>query len=305
MARDPSPAYLRDSDRDVRSVPDRFEEVESREGDRFRNQPSGSQARGPERPARNPGTDIPFVAGRAVLYDRDRPYRLTISQAHTLRDLAKFRVIAAHDIAAFVYGARGESSRLELRDLVRQGLLRSGKFEGPEGTPRELLTLTSAGHRLVRENKLVPPEQSTYSGFVKPKEANHDADLYRMYQEEVAHIENEGGEPLRVVLDYELKKKINRDISRYGHSANNEIASRHGLSVVCGKIPLPDLQIEYQTREGDIARVSLELVTEHYRGRSVGEKVHAGFRLYTPHGEADRLRRLLDQHKFRADILSL
>jgi hypothetical protein len=33
--------------------------------------------------------------------------------------------------------------------------------------------------------------------------------------------------------------------------------------------------------------------------------VHAGFSLYTPHGEADHLRRVLDQHELTAEILSL
>ena len=68
---------------------------------------------------------------------------------------------------------------------------------------------------------------------------------------------------------------------------------------------MPDLRIEYETLDGEIARVNLELVTEHYRGRHVAEKVHAGFSLYTPRGEADRLRRVLDQRELTADILSL
>jgi hypothetical protein len=37
----------------------------------------------------------------------------------------------------------------------------------------------------------------------------------------------------------------------------------------------------------------------------VAEKVRAGFSLYTPHGETDHLRRVLDQHELTAEILSL
>jgi len=106
-------------------------------------------------------------------------------------------------------------------------------------------------------------------------------------------------------MDYELKRKVNRDLARLGPSARKEIAERHGLRVVRNKIPLPDMQIEYETRDQDVARVNLELVTEHYRGRSVAEKARAGFSLYTPHGEADHLRRVLDQHELTAEILSL
>jgi hypothetical protein len=144
-----------------------------------------------------------------------------------------------------------------------------------------------------------------YHGFVKPREANHDADLYRLYQKEAARIEEKGGKNLRVVLDFELKRKINREIARLGTDVRPEIAARHGLQVVRNKIPIPDLRIEYETREGDAARVNLELVTEHYRGRHVADKVHAGFSLYTPRGEADHLRRVLDQHELTAEILSL
>lgn len=306
MPRDPSPQDHRKHDPDSPDSYDRFEDIDSREGGQYHSR--GSRAPRPREPKhhdRAAGTHIPFIHGRAVLYDRDRGYRVTLTQAQGLRDLAKFRVIAVHDLTELVFRGREERAVPELRNLIRQGLVRVAVFQGPEGTPKELATLTRAGRRVVDVNRLVIQEQATYSGFVKPKEANHDAELYRMYQEEAARIESEGGEPVRVVLDYELKKNINREIARFGRAAMPEIAARHSLSVVRGKIPLPDLQIEYTTRDGDVARVNLELVTEHYRGRSVGQKVRAGFRLYTPHGETDRLRRVLDQHELTAEILSL
>jgi hypothetical protein len=140
---------------------------------------------------------------------------------------------------------------------------------------------------------------------VKPREANHDADLYRLYQKEAGRIEQEGSRVRRVVLDFEIKSKINRDLARLGTQARPEIAARHGLQVVRSKIPIPDLQIEYETRDGDLGHVNLELVTEHYRGRSVAEKARAGFSLYTPRGEGDRLRRVLDRQELTAEILSL
>jgi hypothetical protein len=54
-----------------------------------------------------------------------------------------------------------------------------------------------------------------------------------------------------------------------------------------------------------VARVDLELVTEHYRGRCLADKVRAGFSLYAQLGEGDRLRRVLDQRELTAEILSL
>jgi hypothetical protein len=250
-------------------------------------------------------TDPRFADSRGVLYDRDRGYRVRPSEIRTLTDLGKFRVVGVEDLAAHAYSGDRDAMQDDLRNLLRQGLIRKGTFDGPENTPRELLTLSKAGYRLVRANRLVGKDQAIYYGFVKPREANHDADLYTLYQKEAARIQDTGGRPVRVVLDFELKKRINHDFAKFGTDARKEIATRHGLQVVRGKIPVPDMRIEYERSDGEMARADLELVTEHYRGRSLADKVRAGFSLYTPRGEGDRLRRVLDQRELTAEILSL
>jgi hypothetical protein len=259
----------------------------------------------PERSQEIAHPEVLFSPDRVVLYDRGWGYRLTESAVRTIAELGRFRMVASYDLAQYAYAGLPGRASVDVNNLIRQGLSQKGTFEGPEATPRELLTLTRRGHSLLRANRLVPENQAVYHGFVKPKDANHDADLYRMYQREARRIEREGGRNLRVVLDYELKGRINRDTSRVGTTARQEIAVRHGLQVVGNKIPVPDLRIEYETPEGGLARVDLELVTEHYGGRCLAEKVRAGFSLYTPHGESDRLRSVLDQYQLRADIESL
>lgn len=304
MSRDISPEEpggIRHADPDARAIEQAIRDPDQEIAPR----PSGASRPIHERPDETGRSAIHFVRGRAVLYDRARFYRLTASQIRTIRDLGKFRVIAAYDLGEHAYDGRHAEAEKDVDSLVRQGLVRRGTFEGPEATPRELITLTRQGHCLLPANVLVPRDQAVYHGFVKRKEANHDADLYRLYQKEAARIESEGGAKLRVILDYELKRKINRDIARFGTAARPEIAGRYGLKIVGNKIPVPDLRIEYETRDGEMARVNLELVTEHYRGASIAEKVRAGFSLYTPRGESDHLRRVLDQHELTADILSL
>ena len=259
----------------------------------------------PERTANTRRPEIRCRAGRAVLYDRDQSYALTESEIRTIVELGKFRVIATEDLIQHAYANDREHAGREVQDLVRQGLVGKRIFEGPEAYPRELLTLTKRGHRFLRKNRLTVDNQATYSGFMKPREANHDANLYLLYQKEAARIEAQGGRNLRVILDNELKRRINRELANFGTAARQEIAARHGLEVVRNKIPIPDLRIEYETRDGEMARVHLELVTEHYRGQQVADKVHAGFSLYIPRGEADRLRRVLDQRKLTAEIVSL
>ena len=78
-----------------------------------------------------------------------------------------------------------------------------------------------------------------------------------------------------------------------------------GLQVVRGKIPLPDLRLEYDTPNGDRARVNIELATSHYRGRHLTEKVRAGFSIYAHASDVSNLRRVLDQRELTAEILSL
>jgi hypothetical protein len=83
------------------------------------------------------------------------------------------------------------------------------------------------------------------------------------------------------------------------------VAERHGLQVVRGKIPLPDVRIEYDTPDGERARVDIELATSHYRGRHLAEKVRAGFSIYAHASDVSNLRRVLDQRELTAEILSL
>lgn len=242
---------------------------------------------------------------RTTFYDRDHAYPLRESEMRTLIELGRFRVVAAEDLATHAYSGQSDRMQEDIRNLVRHGLVCQGRFQGADASSRELLTLTKSARKLLRSNRMVPQDQSLYSGFVKPREANHDADIYRLYQKEAARIEAAGGKNLRVILDFELKKKLNQDFATFGAESREQIAVRHSLPVVNGKIPIPDLRIEYETRDGDLGRVDLELATEHYRPRQIAEKVHAGFSIYASSGETDRLRRVLDQRDLTAEILTL
>jgi hypothetical protein len=266
---------------------------------------SAALERSPERPLPDHPPEIPFRDGWALLYDRDRGYRLSEPEIRTIIELGKFRVAATHDLAQYAYAGDRHTAERGLRNLAHQGLVRKGTFYGPEANARELLTLTKKGYGLLHENGLTSRHQVIYYGFVKARDANHDAHLYRVYQKEAARIAGQGGRNLRVILDSELQRRLRREVAELGAAARPQIAARHGLRVVRNKIPVPDLRIEYETPSGGSARVNLELVTENYRGRHLADKVHAGFHLYTPHGEADHLRRVLDQYELTAEILSL
>jgi hypothetical protein len=306
MSRDFTPGELEDLRTDGSASRGRTPELQTKHPE-----PRRSPGRNPQidRDTETPRDARPDSArsqdSRTVFYERDRAYRLRESEVHTLTELGTFRVIATEDLARHAYQDHREEMKHDIRNLAQQGLIRQGAFEGPEAIRREMLTLTKEGHRLIRSNRFVPESQSTYHGFVKPKETNHDADIYRLYQKEASRILDQGGKNLRVVLDFELKKKLNRDFATFGAESRQEIASRYGLQVVGEKIPVPDVRIEYETHEGETAHVDLELATEHYRPSQLAEKVRAGFSLYAPRSDADRLRRVLDQRELTVEILSL
>jgi len=112
------------------------------------------------------------------------------------------------------------------------------------------------------------------------------------------------------MLDYELKRNLNRDLAALHEAGRSpealeSIAERHGLSVVDGKIPVPDLRVEYDTADMERVRVDLELATRNYRPGALAAKAKAGFSLYARREDASRLRRVLDEREITAQILSL
>lgn len=243
-------------------------------------------------------------------YVRDREYLLRESEVHTLGELGRFRVVAPTDLAK--YGYAGDSARMErdIRRLKEQSLLTEKTLEISGKNTLRVITLTKQGAKLLRKTNRLPDEQEIYHGLVKPREAKHDADLYRLYQKEASRIERAGGKPLRVILDYELKRDLYRDIVALGPHKDDPdvkglIAEKHHLQAVNGKIPLPDLRIEYENAQGELSRVDLELATRHYRPRGLAAKARAGFSLYSHPEEASRLRRILNDQDLTAGILAL
>jgi hypothetical protein len=247
---------------------------------------------------------------RRAYYVRDRAYLLRDSQMHSLEEIGKFRVIAATDLTRFAYVGDRERMERDIRALARQSLLSDKTMEISQKKTLRIVTLTKAGHRLLKKNSQLSHDQPIYHGLVKPREVKHDTDLYRLYQKEVTRIERAGGRPVRVLLDYELKRNLNRDLALLGQEKDDperkgQVAEKHQLQMVNGKIPVPDLRVEYETSELELRHVDLELATRDYRPRAMAEKASAGFSLYGHSEDAARLRRVLDECEITARILTL
>lgn len=249
---------------------------------------------------------------REKYVDRGRTYSLRPSEIHTLTEVGKFRVIGVDDLAKFMY--TGDRSRMEsdLRSLKDQGLIEQRGTSLLKKESRQVLTLTRQGQRLIRKHSFAPNDQAIYSGLVKPKEADHDADLYRMYHKAADEIERKGGRVLQVQLDYELKEKLYQRLGRAQARDGGEtqrlkatFARDLQLPVVRGKVSFPDLRVEYATQEMEIARMDLELATRHYHAGHLAGKARAGFQLYARSEDTAGLRRVRDEKEITVAILSL
>lgn len=258
--------------------------------------------------------------GREIEQERPEPkarperaerYSITDRGRETLVDIGRFRTVAVEDLSNHRYGGKGDDLSHDLRSLLAQGLVQRRTALVAQGRHKlTVVVLTKAGKRAAEVGR-VNPDQLVYAGFVKPGEVAHDAAIYRMFHKEADKIVAGGGTIKRVVLDYELKRKIYSPLAKArltnpGEYSRRqaEVARDNGLKVVDGKIPLPDLRIEYETASGDMTKVDLELATHHYHGSHLRTKAEAGFKMY---GDAAATHRssVFEEREITATILSL
>ena len=235
-----------------------------------------------------------------------------------LLEVGKFRVISAADLAQSLYA--GNDGRLK-RDLLylRQNRLidvhvlnarRDGRAEDVKRF--EAITLTKTARKFIEKNGDLQEGQRVYSGLVKPREAEHDCQIYRAYLKEVEHIASEGGRNPRVKLDFELKASVQRGtyLARKAEPDRDlgeikaEIAQQLNLAVIENKVVIPDARIEYDLPSGATAQIDIEVATSAYRHGHIAGKAQAGFRLYMSHGDIGRLGAgVQDDHDLMSEIL--
>ncbi len=238
--------------------------------------------------------DLPLEAVDLALRDEEKK---------VLAEVGRFRVIATRDLTETVYQNRSSRMDRDLAFLRQRGLIQTNavnaRRDGRGGRVErlEVVTLTKAGRDLVRERAGLPQDQKLYSGLVKPREVEHDTQIYRAYQKEAQRIEESGGSNLRVRLDFELKAQIQKAIYA-GRKANpqrdmieikQQVAQQFDLPFVNNGIQIPDARIDYDldhkggqdmgqgSRSG---HADVEVLTAAYRPGHLRGKAQAGFRLY-------------------------
>lgn len=244
--------------------------------------------------------------------------QLRPEEKRLLLEVGKFRVISSADLAQSLYA--GNDGRLK-RDLLylRQNRLvdvhvlnarRDGRAEDVKRF--EAVTLTKTARKFIEKNGELQQGQRVYSGLVKPREAEHDSQIYRAYMKEVKRIEGEGGRNPRVKLDFELKANVQRGtyLARKAEPERDlgeikaEVAQQLNLAVMNNKVVIPDARIEYDLPSGATGQIDIEVATSAYRHGHIAGKAQAGFRLYMTHGDIGRLGGAVqDDHDLMSEIL--
>lgn len=244
-----------------------------------------------------------------------------------LREAGRFRVVRTADLRDSLYNGKSRPLENDLRYLRDKGLIETDRLNlRRDGQRRriervEVVTLTKEGRRLLIKDGDLPKDQKVYAGMVKPREVEHDSQIYRAYEKEAEHIKARGGTNLRVRLDYEIKADVQKIIYRE-RKANpardmaeikEQVARQFDLPFVDGGIQIPDARIEYELpRDNDQDQGSrtghedIEVLTAAYHRGHLRAKAQAGFRNYASRSDrATITARIEDDHGLMDSILEL
>lgn len=295
-----------------------------------------SRPRAPRR-KKEPAQDLPRERRRPMSSgDPRRPSRSVTSilglelrpeETQLLREAGRFRVVRTADLRDSLYNGKSRALQNDLRYLRDKGLIETNHLNlRRDGRRRriervEVVTLTKEGRRLLIKDGDLPKDQKVYAGMVKPREVEHDSQIYRAYEKEAEHIEARSGTNLRVRLDYEIKADVQKIIYRE-RKANpardmaeikEQVARHFDLPFVDGGIQIPDARIEYELpRDNDQDQGSrtghedIEVLTAAYHRGHLQAKAQAGFRNYASRSDrATITARIEDDHGLMDNILEL
>ena len=270
--------------------------------------------------------------------DPRRPARTTTNmvglelrpeEKELLREAGRFRVVRTADLRETLYHGKARPLENDLRYLRDKGLVETAHInlrrDGRRRTIQhvEIVTLTKDGRDLLVHQGDLPRDQRVYAGLVKPREIEHDSQIYRAYRKEAQQISEKGGTNLRVRLDFEIKADVQKaiyahrkaDTARDMAGIKQQVAERFELPFVDGKIQVPDARIEYDLPrdvEHDVDRgprsghQDVEVLTAAYHAGHLRAKAQAGFRNYASTSDRATLTgKIEDDHRLMENILEL
>jgi hypothetical protein len=258
---------------------------------------------------------------------------LRAEERKVLSEVGRFRVIRVEDLSKTIYDGKSRKLENDLNYLRQKALVETRRVnlrhDGKRRTIErvEVATLTKEGRRFLLKQRDLPSDQKVYAGMVKPREVEHDSQIYRAYRKEAERIESKGGTNLRVRLDYEIKAQVQKaihaerkaDPKRDMAEVKQQVAEKLELPLVKGKIQIPDARIDFDLhREVDrdpdsdqdqgsrTGHEDIEVLTAAYHAGHLRSKAQAGFRNYA--SAADRATftsKIEDDHHLMENILEL
>jgi hypothetical protein len=256
---------------------------------------------------------------------------LRAEEKKVLAEVGRFRVVRVEDLARTIYDGKSRKLENDLNYLRDKGLVETRRVNlRHDGKRRaiervEVVTLTKEGRSLLIKQGDLPQDQKVYAGMVKPREVEHDSQIYRAYRKEAERIESRGGTNLRVRLDYEIKSDVQKaihaerkaDPERDMAGIKEEVAAKLELPLVDGQIQIPDARIDYELPR-DVRRdvdndqgprtghEDIEVLTAAYHAGHLRSKAQAGFRNYASASDMAALTsKIENDHHLMENILEL
>jgi hypothetical protein len=285
------------------------------------------RSREPQR--RTPAQDRPMDqrTRREAIPQQAVGLSLRDEERKVLAEVGRFRVVTTRDLTETVYGGRDSRMERDLAFLREKSLVQvdsvNARRDGRGGRVEriEVVTLTKSGRDMARQTSGLPHDQKLYAGLVKPREAEHDAQIYRAYGKEAQRIEQKGGTNLRVRLDFELKSDVQKAIhaarkaepEREMGDIKQQVAKQFELPYVNDGIQIPDARIEYdrpqdndQEQGSRSGHEDVEVLTAAYRPGHLRNKAQAGFHNYASSSDRAALSaKIEDDQHLMENILEL
>ena len=184
--------------------------------------------------------NLPRGPGRELVHDgRHRKYSLRGSETRTLATVGAFRVVPVGNLQDRDWKAADPRAG-DLRHLRAQGLIRVERVPGHRD---QVVTLTDRARDLLRTHQVDGRQgnrQTFHAGLVKPREVEHDAQLYRAYEREAAKLADRLGVP---ACDLDNLFWDNA-AARYDVRADPAERDRKLASVVSGEGWIIDVHVE-------------------------------------------------------------
>ena len=289
---------------------------------RRKKEPTQDVSRERRRPVASDGPRRPARSTTNIVGLELRP-----EEKQLLTEAGRFRVVRTADLRESLYHGKSSALNNDLRDLRDKGLVETSRVnlrrDGRRRTIEriEVVTLTKEGRSFLIKDGDLPRDQKVYAGLVKPREVEHDSQIYRAYRKEADRIAERGGTNLRVRLDYEIKADVQKaiyrerkaDPTRSMAEIKEQVAKQSDLPFVDGGIQIPDARIEYDLPRPDdqeqgsrTGHEDIEVLTAAYHAGHLRSKAQAGFRNYASAADRSSLTaKIEDDSHLMENILEL